>query len=157
VTDKCLLHRRDKDWHGVSITALQVDDNFGVGTSEFMGLEEEKSRNLRCKHRMVMKIGDIVHFNGAEISLLNRNIFLMRQSKKLMSLKCVETQNDLLFVRTAMQYIATTCRPDLAAACQLLASRISMHADSNSCKILNRLVKTALKLQLNDCTSFQLM
>jgi hypothetical protein len=74
-----------------------------------------------------------------------------------MSLKSVETQNDLVSVRTAMQYIATTCRPDLAAACQLLASRISMHADSNSCKIMNRLVIIALKLQLKDCASFQLM
>jgi hypothetical protein len=142
--DKCLLYRRNTDGVGVSVTALQVDDNLGVGTNEFLDLEEIKSRNFRCKPRTIVENGDVVQFNGAEISRLDVNLFLMRQTSKLRSLKKANTQDELISVRAAMQYIATTSRPDLAASCQLLASRMGLHADSASYKQMNALVEIGI-------------
>jgi hypothetical protein len=139
--DRCLFFRRDDEGDGVSITALQVDDNLGVGTAAFLVEEEAASRKFRCKPRTIVGVGETVQFNGTEISRLEGNVFLMKQPRKLRGLETATTQNQLTSVRAAMQYVATTTRPDLAAPCQLLASRVGVHADAASYKSMNGLVE----------------
>jgi hypothetical protein len=85
--DKGLLYRIDDDGGvGVSVTALQVDDNFGHGTSEFLTLEEKASNRFRCKPRVIIEVGDMVTFNGSEIVRKKFNVFVMRQQPKLRAL-----------------------------------------------------------------------
>jgi hypothetical protein len=127
----------------VSVTALQVDDNFGHGTSEFLTLEEKASNRFICKPRVIIEVGDMVTFNGSEIVRSKFNVFVMRQQPKLRALETAASLEQLVSVRAAMQYFATSTRPDLAAPCQLLASRIGFHADVSIYTAMNRLVETA--------------
>jgi hypothetical protein len=79
----------------------------------------------------------MAHFNGTEISRIDRNILLKRQTKKLRELQKAVAHS----VRAAVQYVATTTRPDLPASCQLLANRVGVHADKGTYTQMNTLIE----------------
>jgi hypothetical protein len=64
---------------GMSITALQVDDNLGHGTKEFLKLEEETSKKFRCKPHQLLESGDKTRFNGVDITQKDKSMILSRQ------------------------------------------------------------------------------
>jgi hypothetical protein len=135
------LYRQEE--HGFSVTALQVDDNLGHGTPMFLKDEEHHSSRFVCKPRQILHEGHSIHFNGAELSMHPRRILALTQSKKLQELKHAKIGGELVSIRAAMRYIATCTRPDLAAPCQLLASRVGDNAPHSVYTAMNKLVSIA--------------
>jgi hypothetical protein len=136
--DKCLFVRKDDE--GVSVTALQVDDSFGHGTQGFLDAEDKASTRFKCKPRKILSVSDEVTFNGCQIRCCAAS-YRISQAAKLRNLSEASTDCELVSVRAAMQYIATSTRPDLAAPCQLLASKVGVHPDSATYRAVNRLVR----------------
>lgn len=78
-TDSCVLfsrQRRNLD----GVVALQVEDFFGVGTSEFLELEGQTSDHFKCKPmRMISET--FTTFNGVIVGWMKEGFKESNQSK----------------------------------------------------------------------------
>jgi hypothetical protein len=136
--ERCLFYRREGD--ELSVTTLQVDDSWGTGTRKFLEDEERESRRFVTKPRTMMRPGSSVCYNGSIISQTSDGEFTLTQEEKLVALKQSKVDDQLVSTRAAMQYIATCTRPDIAAACQLQASKVGKGASTQTYKDVNSLV-----------------
>jgi hypothetical protein len=81
----------------------------------------------------------LVNCNGQQI---HRAPFGYRLAQKHKIGKWTRAQSDeeLVSVRAAMQYIASCSRPDIAASCQLLASKVGVQAGRSVFNAVNKIV-----------------
>ena len=118
--DPCLLYLRNGNRLS-GVTALQVDDNLGHGTEDFLQAEEENSRIFESKPRSLVTAAKSAIFNGVNISVMENNCYAIDQRVKLLEIKEPNTTQELISTRAKLQYIASCVRPDLAAPVQMLA------------------------------------
>ena len=125
-SDPCVLYKTgsEGETHSDGVAVLQVDDVYGHGNEKFLAREDEQSQRFLSKPRKLLQPGDSAQFNGSRISVLSNHIS-MDQSAKLENIKTPENRDDLVSARAQIQYIASSTRPDLCAAVQLMASEVS--------------------------------
>lgn len=139
--ERCLFYRREGDG-GISVTSLQVDDSWGTATKVFLEDEEREAGRFITKPRTVMEPGGSLQYNGSTITQVGSSEYTMTQREKLLDLKEARTDDELVSVRSSMQYIATCTRPDIAASCQLQASKVGPGASVQTYRDVNKLVIT---------------
>lgn len=146
-TDNCLLYRHESDStsdSSPSITILQVDDSFGVGCKQFLQDEEQHSREFKTKPRKLLSLGSSCIFNGSTITRELSGAYSLTQRDKLSSLCMPESKDEAISTRAKIQYVSTSCRPDLCSPVQLLTAQLTQ-GSSTSKKNLEDIVKCCLK------------
>lgn len=142
--DKCLLYKRSADYQnsrGVpDITILQVDDSFGIGSNDFLEIEDIESREFATKPRKTFGCGDTHLFNGSEIKREAENVYSISNKSKLEVLEIPKTERESVSARAKLQYVATVSRPDLASPVQLLASKVK-HPSEETTKNLGKIIE----------------
>lgn len=121
--DSCLLYK-SKEGYVDGVVTLQVDDTFGHGSSEFLELEDEKSKAFICKPRNLLKPEESQNFNGSTILYDKAGDYHLHQKEKLSNIQLPQTKEDLISLRAKLQYIGCSTRPDLCAQVQLLANEV---------------------------------
>jgi hypothetical protein len=143
--DRCLFIRRpSSEDPGTSITAIQVDDIFGMPSETFLREEENAAKRFKTKPRIIISTGGSAVFNGSLMSQPLPRFCSLSQETKLSTMSPESCRDELVSTRAGIQYVGGSTRPDLSARCQLLASAVAKeHPDEATYKPLNKLVDIA--------------
>jgi len=141
--DPCILSFKKKN-KLEGATAIQVDDVFGIGSDDFLKIEEETATKFKSKKRKILSPGQQATFNGTTISFEKDNTYKLLQKEKLEALSPVTTNKNFHSARAKIQYVGVMTRPDLCAETQLLANGID-DPSKEDLKRLNKLIKYCKK------------
>lgn len=118
--DTCLVIGTGRD-DLKGMLMLQLDDSLGLGTAEFMEIEELSSNLFRNKGSKIVREGQ-QELNISMITQYNDGTVVMSRNSKIHKLEIPKSRKGFISFRALAQYIAVKVRPDICAPVQLMAS-----------------------------------
>lgn len=107
-------------WPGWSL--FKVDDSLTTGSQTSLADENSAAEAFLSKPRQRID-RNIISFNALEVLKREGGTLFVRQREKTEGLTVPTTEKELRSQRAFVKYIEVSCRPDICATVQLIASR----------------------------------